>query len=84
MNPLPDLKVTPSFPPILPAHPSTSCRVSCAFAGACCRPQDKQLAVLEMRLYGIRDMPTFREPVPLLPQSVIGERNALLLLMSPP
>lgn len=40
--------------------------------------------MLEMRLYGIRDMPTFREPVPLLPQSVIGERHALLLLMSPP
>jgi hypothetical protein len=34
--------------------------------------KDKQLAVLDMRLYGIRDMPTLRERAPTLPPSVLN------------
>jgi hypothetical protein len=35
--------------------------------------------VLEVRLYGIRDMPAFRERPPALPQSVVGEPHRLRL-----
>jgi hypothetical protein len=35
--------------------------------------QDKQLAVLEMRLFGIRDMQTFKDRPPVLPASVISK-----------
>jgi len=34
--------------------------------------KEKQLAVLDMRLYGVRDMPTFRELAPSLPPSVLS------------
>ena len=33
--------------------------------------KDKQLAVLDMRLYGIRDMPSLQERLPTLPPSVL-------------
>jgi hypothetical protein len=47
--------------------------------------KEKQLAVLDMRLYGIRDMPTFREILPSLPPSVIttAKLRGLSLLQVP-
>jgi hypothetical protein len=47
--------------------------------------KEKQLAVLDMRLYGIRDMPTFRELLPSLPPSVIttAKLRGLSLLQVP-
>ncbi|KAM3573426.1 hypothetical protein VYU27_004606 [Nannochloropsis oceanica] len=47
--------------------------------------KEKQLAVLEMPLYGIRDMPTFRELLNSLPPSVIStaKLRGLSLLQVP-
>ena len=47
--------------------------------------KEKQLAVLEMPLYGIRDMPTFRELLVSLPPSVIttAKLRGLSLLQVP-
>lgn len=47
--------------------------------------KEKQLAVLDMRLFGIRDMPTFKERTPSLPPSVLGtaKLRGLSLLQVP-
>ncbi len=47
--------------------------------------KEKQLAVLDMRLFGIRDMPTFKERSPSLPPSVLGtaKLRGLSLLQVP-